>query len=65
MVSTFKRLEYLLWNGVHISIEKFVVHFRPGGLRVVRYEDDGAAFGAVEGGMGAVRLYYSAHSWRP
>ena len=27
---------------------------------VTRFEDDGAAFGPVEGGIGAVRLYYHA-----
>ena len=36
---------------------KFGVHFRPKGFRVVRCQDDGAAFGPVEDGIGAVRLY--------
>ena len=34
--------------------QEFGVHFRPGGLRVVRCEDDGAAFEPVESGIGAV-----------
>ena len=45
--------------------QEFGVHFRPGDLCVVRCEDDGAAFGPVEGRIGAVRLNYHAHSWRP
>ena len=31
--------------------QEFGVHFRPGDLCVVRCEDDGAAFGAMEGGI--------------
>ena len=55
MVSTFKWLEYLC-TMVCISMLTTGVWrtFSTRGLRVVRCEEDGAGFGPVEGGIGAV-----------
>ena len=66
MVSTFKWLEYLC-TMVCISMLTTGVWrtFSTRGLRVVRCEEDGAGFGPVEGGIGAVRLYHHTHRRRP
>ena len=67
MVSTFMRLEYLLWNGVHIYTDHrnlAYISTRSLSCRPFRRRRR-SFFGPVEGGIGAVRLYYHAHRRRP
>ena len=64
MVSTFKRLEYLLWNGEHIYTDhrNLVYIFDPKACVLSVAKATAQHWSAV---LGAVRLYCHAHRWRP
>lgn len=56
IISTFRRLEYLLWGGVNIHTDhrNFGIRLQPGGLCIFRPKNDSAAAGELESGVGRV-----------